>query len=219
MKHLIVAMAVLFLVNVGHADSFEEHVLVDYKLIIKDLDQHGFKRPFADDVAKFALVRQVVEDGCGRPHSVSIVGMSVCEQHGEVMKSLGLTLGAEINDKGLCLKKIPSPEGGDYYSIQGPRANVCSAVALTLLWDTYVNDKFKSKFSPEESLAWNGSKDISQRISRETASPDELVLYDDLKPVRKKVVQKVNGIYNSSAAPTINKLVDTLEPLFQRARP
>ncbi len=218
MKHLIVAITVLCIVNVSYADSFEEHVLVNYKLIIEDLGRHGFMRPFADEVSKYALVRQVVEDGCTRPNSVSIVGMSVGEPHGEVLRSLGLTMGA-VNDKGLSLKKVPSPEGGHYYSIQGPRANVCSAVALTILWDKYVNEKYKSKFSSEETLAWNGSKDISRRISGDTASPDEITLYDELMPVRKKVVRKVNGMYNSTAAQTINKLVDTLEPLFQRARP
>lgn len=188
--------------------------MVHYKLVCDELEKQGFQGPFAKEVAKFALIRQVIEDGQTRDHSVSIVGMSPGGTNAEVLDELGLIMG-KSNPDGLSLQKLTSNEGETFYCIKGPHANVCSAIAITLLWDKYVNGAQKERFKPSEVSVWNKSKDISQRIAANTATKEELEAYNgELAGPRRKIIEKANMIYSPTAARTITKLVKDMEPVF-----
>jgi|SRR5271157_3221182 len=214
MRYFLFSLLIVVTATSVNAKSIEEHVLVDYKLVCDQLQERGFQGPLAREVAKFALIRQVVEDGQTRNHSVSIVGMSPGGTNAEVLDELGLAMG-KSNHEGLSLQRLTSNAGETFYCIKGPRANVCSAIAITLLWDKYVNGAQKERFTPSEVLAWNKSKTISQRIATNSATKKEVEAYEgELAALRRKIIEKANRIYSPTAAHTITKIVRDMEPLF-----
>lgn len=214
---IVIVCCLMALTSIGNAMSIDEHILVNYPLIITNLKEQGFRGPFGEELAKYALIRQIIEDGSTRSHSVSIVGMSVGEPHTSILKSLGLNLGT-TGEGGMCLKKITSNENETFYAVYGPRANVCSATAIALLWDQYVNNNQKHRFGHEENTTWNASKNISWHFSCDTFSRADIAFYDSMTSMRNKVFQKVNYIYSSTAASTINSLVANYATLFEFAK-
>jgi hypothetical protein len=158
MRKLIV-FGVLFLPlicsNLWAAASFEEHILLNYPLAIENLTARGLSGPVWKEMAKYALIRQAVEDGVTRPHSMSIVGMSIGGPHAQIMDELGLKRGCQ-NEQGLTLSVADS-----YYMIKGPRANICSTVAICLLWDKYIVELHPGRFNDSERDQWKKAKELS----------------------------------------------------------
>jgi hypothetical protein len=211
-------MMILAVPIAGSACSIEEHILVHYNLVVDRLSEHGFKGPFAYETAKFALVRQIIEDGPDRHNSTSIVGMSLGGANAEAMRDVGLIMGC-VNGAGMTLKQCMSSEGQAFYSVHGPRANVWSAAAIAILWNKYVNDVFKGTFSSEEVEGWNACKEISGKIASKSATPEEIERYrDSLVTVGKRVLRKANSMYSSTAAQVIAKIVEDMEPVFAFAK-
>jgi len=215
MRYFLFFLLIVVTATSASARSIEEHVLVHYKIVCDQLQERGFQGPFAREVAKFALIRQIIEDGQTRDHAVSIVGMSPGGKNAEVLNELGLAMGKSNHD-GLSLQSLTSNAGETFYCIKGPRANVCSAIAITLLWDKYVNSAQKEWFTPSEVLAWNKSKTISQRIATNSATKEEVEAYEgELAAPRRKIIEKANRIYSPTAAQAITKIVKDMEPLFE----
>jgi hypothetical protein len=202
----------------GFAYSIEGHILVSYNLVVDQLREHGFRGPFAYEAAKFALVRQIIEDGVDRRQSTSIVGMSMGGANAQALRDIGLKMGC-VNSAGMRLTKCVSAEGQTFYSIHGPRANVWSAVAIVILWDKYVNEVFKGAFSSKEINGWNSCKTISDKIASHTATAEEIERYKgSLLAVGKRVLRRANRMYNGTAAYAIVKIVKKMEPLFEIAK-
>jgi hypothetical protein len=198
--------------------SVEEHILVSYHPVVTGLAAQGIEGPLAKEAARFGLVRQLIEDGVGRDHSVSIVGMSLGGLNGLVMSHLGLELGKE-NNNGLKLKRVTSADGNPCYAIYGPRANVCSAVAIVLLWDKYITEAYSERFDQEEIDAWEASKDISNKIACGTAQSTEIARYDgELSVPRRKALEKANRMYSPTASRAIEKIVTEMQPIFEFVR-
>jgi hypothetical protein len=218
MRYFLFLILIVVTATHTHARSIEEHILVQYKLVCDELQKRGFEGPFAKEVAKFALVRQIIEDGQTREHSLSIVGMSPGGANAEVIDEMGLVMG-KSNDDGLSLQRTTSSEGETFYCIKGPRANVCSATAITLLWDKYVNGALKSSFNPSEVSVWNESKSISRKIADNSATEQEITAYEgDLAAPRRKIIEKANRMYSPTAAVAIAKIVKDMEPVFEFVR-
>ncbi|MBI5249931.1 MAG: hypothetical protein HY912_10600 [Desulfomonile tiedjei] len=214
----ICSVVFLLVVQQSHAKSIEEHILVSYNRVVTELKIHGFDGPLAKEAAKFALVRQLIEDGINRDHSVSIVGMSMGGVNGEVMSDLGLELGKE-NSNGLVLKRVTSSDGVACYGIYGPRANVCSAVAIVLLWDKYIMEAYPDSFKQQEIEAWKVSRDLSPKIACGSAQSDEIALYNgELSQPRRKALEKANRMYSPTASSAIEKIVTDMQPLFDFVR-
>jgi hypothetical protein len=217
MRYFLFSLLIVLAAAQTNAKSIEEHILVHYKLVCDQLQKRGFQGPFAKEVAKFALIRQIIEDGQSRDHCVSIVGMSPGGTNAEVLDELGLAIG-KSNCDGLSLQRLTSSAGETFYCIKGPRANVCSATAITLLWDKYVNGAQKQAFKSSEVMVWNQSKVISQKIARHTATEQEIATYEgELASPRRKIIEKANRIYSPTAASAITKIVRDMEPLFEFA--
>jgi hypothetical protein len=195
----------------GHTSSVEEHILVHYDHVVDRLNQHGFKGPFASEIAKFALIRQIVEDGPTRNHSRSIVGMSVGDANTEAFQELGLTVGC-VNSYGICLKKCNDGNGQSMYAIHGPRANIWSAAALSILWDKYINHVHKNRFTAEEIDGWNVCKDLSAKIANGESCQQQR--YQELLCLAKRALRKANALYSSTAAHSVAKIVQDMESLF-----
>ena len=196
----------------GHASSIEEHILVHYDHVVDRLNQQGYKGPFAREIAKFALIRQIVEDGATRKNSKSIVGMSVGGANTEALEELGLAVGG-VNSEGICLKKCTDGDGQSMYVIHGPRANTWSAAAISILWDKYINQVHQDKFTLEEITGWNVCKDLSAKI----ASGDicQQRRYQESLSLGMRALRKANALYSSTAAHLISKTVLEMESLFE----
>jgi hypothetical protein len=218
MKYFWVLVLVMFAAMEANAKSIEEHILVSYSLVVDQLTNRGFGGPLADEVGRFGLVRQLIEDGQNRKHSVSIVGMSLGGANESVLKELGLKMG-ETNEAGFTLKKVTSSDGETFYALYGPRANVCSAVAIALLWDKYINQAYTSSFTREQIEAWNKSKEISRKICRNKATAEEIEkYYGELAVPRRKAIEKANRMYSPTAAGAITKIVSDMKDIFEFAR-
>lgn len=214
----ISSMMLLMVVQQVHGKSVEEHILVSYNPVVTELKNHGFDGPLAKEAAKFALVRQLIEDGTNRDHSVSIVGMSLGGVNGLVMSRLGLEMGKE-NNGGLVLKTVTSSDGQACYGIYGPRANICSAVAIVLLWDKYITEAYTSSFNQQEIEAWDASKNISRKIACGKANTDETAeYYGKLSLPRRKALTRANRMYSPTAAAAIEKIVTDMGPVFDFVR-
>lgn len=214
MRICISIIMTFVLVQLVHGKTFEEHVLVSYDPLVTELKHHGFGGPLGKEAAEFALIRQLIEDGTNRDHSVSIVGMSVGGVNGEVMSSLGLEMGKQ-NEKGLLLKRVYSADGNPCYAICGPRANICSAVAIVLLWDQYITRAYCERFNTKEISAWKTSKELSRKIELGTARHDEIVDYCEFAESRRNALTRANRMYSSTAAGVIESIVQKLGPLFK----
>jgi hypothetical protein len=218
MRYFLLSLLIVLAAAQTNAKSIQEHILVRYELVCDQLQKRGFEGPFGKEVAKFALIRQIIEDGQTRNHSVSIVGMSPGGTNAEVLEELGLAMG-KSNCDGLSLRRVTSSAGETFYCIKGPRANVCSATAITLLWDKYVNGALKSAFNPSEVSAWNESKTISRKIADNSATESEIATYEgELAAPRRKVIEKANRCYSPTAAGAIAKIVKDMEPIFEFAK-
>jgi hypothetical protein len=196
----------------GHTCSIEEHILVHYDHVVGRLNQHGCKGPFAREIAKFALIRQIVEDGPTRNNSKSIVGMSIGQANTEALEELGLTVG-RVNSDGIRLKKCTDENGQSMYAIHGPRANTWSAAALSILWDKYINQVHKDRFTAEEIEGWNVCKDLSAKIASGEIGQQQR--YHEWLCLAKRALRKANALYSSTAASLIAKTVLEMESLFE----
>jgi hypothetical protein len=212
-------LVILVFVTAGYTEArtIEENILVRYPLVLERLQEQGFHGPFGEQVARFATLRQIIEDGPTREHSVSIVGMSLGGINKEVMNYLGLIPGNRNND-GLVLKTVDTNDGQRCYAIYGPRADVTSTVAIALLWDKYVNEM--PNFKTEERHAWNQSKAISEKLAKgETEDVAGRAVLSCMAAETRKVIAKANRMYGSLAAGEIQRMVSDMGPLFDLATP
>ena len=217
MKKFLLVILVFTSAGYVHARTIEENILVRYPLVLERLQEEGFHGPFGQEVARFAVLRQIIEDGPTREHSVSMVGMSPGGMNKEVMNRLGLVQGNE-NRGGLVLKTIGTNDGQRCYAIYGPRADVTSTVAIALLWDKYVNEM--PNFKPEEKQAWNQSKAISESLAKgETDDVAGRAVLACMAGETRKVLAKANRMYGSLAANQIQRMVSDMGPLFELATP
>jgi hypothetical protein len=217
MKYIGIIVCLVLAPMFAQAKSIEEHILISYGRVVDQLQEHGFQGPLADEVGRYALIRQVIEDGQDREHSVSIVGMCPGGANERAMCDVGLKLG-EPNEKGIRLGKVTS-NGETFYALYGPRANVLSAVAVTLLWDKYVNEDQTHRFKDEEIHAWNVSKLISRRIAANAANAQEVErYYGELASPRRNAIEKANRTYSPTAAAAISRIVNDMRAIFDFAK-
>jgi hypothetical protein len=192
--------------------DYTSHVLCYYTRIVELLEKFGFNGPFAEELAKFALLRQLIEDGTNRPHTVSMVGMVPGGLNKKVVEKMGLKHG-ETNEVGLKLTRVTANDGQGSYALYGPLANVWSCLAIVLVWDEYINS---GQFSIKQDLisAWNLSKELSCRIAQGDADRCAKDTYEtELSQAREKAIKRVNQMYGPGSS-SIEGLVKSLEPMF-----
>jgi len=217
MRTFLLVILVFVAAGHAHARTIEENILVRYPLVLEKLREQGFHGAFGEEVGRFAVLRQIIEDGPTREHSVSIVGMCPGGMNKEIMNRMGLIPGAK-NQDGLVLRTVDTQDGQQSYAIYGPRADVTSAVAIALLWDKYVNEL--PYFKAEEKLAWNQSKAISEGIAKGDISHEAVHLtLAYVSDEAKKVLAKANRMYGSLAATQIQRMAKDMKPIFELTTP
>jgi hypothetical protein len=168
--------------------SFEDHVLTSFKDSVACVKQVGITGPLAEEVTRWAIVRQLHENGLDRPATYCIPGIG-CGGWNE--ENLKWSLKRIPND--IQLSRIRDSEGAPMYVLKGNKANLISTATVALLFDYYVN-KF-SWFSQKEKEAWAESKKYSYLIAQGFDLPQYHEAFNKLKPEREKILRKCNGGY------------------------
>jgi hypothetical protein len=141
-------LAVIILSPPAFSVPPEEHIKSGYNRLIDDLVVHGYCVYAARDIARYALMRQLLEDGIGRSPNISIVGI------GSRYKDIMLILSC---DKSIKINTVGMPEGTRCYAIYGKDAYIYSAIGISMIYDRAINHCTGFKKSDIE--LWNKCKD------------------------------------------------------------
>ena len=178
--------------NTTHELYFNENLPT---LCLK-LKYSAFPGPISSILAKWALGRQVLEDGINRRFGESCAGIS----RGGFNK---IALEKAIGRDNISVGSASDGEG-TFYHLKGHYANITSATTIAYLFDVYAD-----KFLKRDKTQWMQSKEVSKAIQLD---PDSFELnhkfYCILKP--DGVIRKCNRIYgpkSSSVEDIINRSV------------
>ena len=168
--------------------SFEDHVLTSFHKCIEGVNQAGIRGPLAEEITRWAIVRQLHENGLDRGHTYCVPGISCGSWNKDTLD--------------WCLKRVPNDvkvtrikdsEGMALYELKGHNANVVSTAAVAMLFDYYV--QHFSWFTKEEKEVWDKSKAYSELINYGAIEGDYLENYNQLYDSRQKILAKCNGGY------------------------
>ncbi|MFH0824193.1 MAG: hypothetical protein V2B18_15685 [Pseudomonadota bacterium] len=195
---MIVFLFVLLIVPLSvHADTaLQDRILSDYHNVRANIEQCGIKRPLSSELARWGVLRQLLEDGNQRKPDVSIPGLCAWgwnnDVTGFVLSKMG---GSHIVDS------IPDGEGNKMIRIQGPRADLMGATTVALLFDRYVT-LFPDKFTPTQRFAWTQAK----------YNPNHV----DISTFRecRTVAKKCNRIFGPQAE-VVERNLDSLRDVFE----
>ena len=102
--------------------TYVDHIESYYKPLVQKIQEYGLKGPIALELAQFALLRQVHEDGINRPADRSLNGMVPGGVNKRVMERLDWACHK--------LSRVTAKDGQGCYCIRGPGANLQGAVAI-----------------------------------------------------------------------------------------
>lgn len=188
--------------------SFEDHVITSFKASVNCVEQVGLDGPIAQEVTRWAIVRQLHENGLDRPATYCIPGIS-CGGWNKEMLEYSL----RIIPNELAISRIYDSEGLPMYVLKGNKANLVSTATVALLFDYYVTNL--SWFSKQEKEAWSDSKRYSYLISQGFNFPEYRTAFAELKEARQKILRKCNGGYGPGRE-RISGEVKKLDDLFDR---
>jgi hypothetical protein len=203
MKFVILVLLLFPAICVGA--TFEEHVNYDYPSVVNKLEQCGFKGPIAKDLAKYALVRQVHENGTDRSPDYSIPGIGCGGWNHEFLMDTVNVFGPHLK-----VGRITDSEGMRMYVLKGPEATQVSTVTIARLFDHYVE---RFNFSKQDKDTWQKSKVYSYILHCDPKSHEYWNEYRRLTPAREKIIKRCNKMYGPGGD-RIEGQVKKLEPLF-----
>jgi hypothetical protein len=99
----------------------------------------------------------------------------------------------------LKIGRATDDSGGTFYSFSGPQAQICSAVIIARLFDSYI-----PRFLQRHDVQWDLAKEWSRRVSEED-SYRNTGLYHALEPL--DLIRRANRMYgpNSESVERINE--------------
>lgn len=161
-----------------HKQYFEQH----YNTLVTKLHQNGYPGPVSNELAKYALARQVLEDGITRKSNESVAGISTGGFNKEITENI-------LRNSDIKVSYAVDSEGGRFYQFKGEEANLYSAMIIGNLFNFYV-----SKFLKKYEKNWLILKELSKAIA---VSPDSFELnhkfYNILQ--QENVIIKANSLY------------------------
>ena len=179
-KYILCLVLLLFCSNtyaLNHQEYFSTHL----ETLIFNLNQKYFPGPLSQELGKVALARQILEDGLNKGPTYSAAGISI----GGFNK---LIAEASIFNW-LTIGKVIDSEGGTFYSFRGEQANICSAIIISQLFDTYVD-----KFLKKHQKTWRLAKETSKAISCDVDSFElNHRFHNKLEPIN--IIEKADSLY------------------------
>jgi hypothetical protein len=192
LKLPMICVLVLCLFGIANAEkltlSFEDHVITSYRDSIRCVEKVGIRGPIANEITRWAIVRQLHENGLDRPPTYCIPGIGCGGWNEENLK-----WSLKRIHHNLKVTKIRDSEGMLMYVLEGENANLVSTATVALLFDYYV-ETF-SWFSKQEKQVWTDSKKYSYLISQGFVLPEYLEAFENLREEREKILRKCNGAY------------------------
>ena len=165
----------------------EEKVQFFYPNIVKQVQNHGLSGPIAHEVAKYAQLRTIHEDGSQRPHNISYNGMGKGSPSKEIV--------AKLYCPDCKITTTATDDGVGSYGVIGPRAHIMSSTLVALWYDHIIlSDRFRICNEAEKKI-WKESKWCSHQLA--IGNPEVLfqIRYDELRDKRLKILKKVNNAY------------------------
>lgn len=161
-----------------HKEYFENH----YNVLVNKLHNNGYPGPVSNELAKYALARQVLEDGITRKSGESVAGISVGGFNKEITNKV-------LKNAEISVSYATDSEGGRFYQFKGNNANIYSAMIISNLFDFYV-----SKFLKKHEKTWLTVKELSKAIS---INPDSFELNHKFYTTlyKEHVIIKANSLY------------------------
>jgi hypothetical protein len=175
--------------------------------IVKEIQDHGLPGPLAREVASFAQLRCIHEDGIDRPHTISYNGMVPGSPNKEVRTRLVMpdcTLG-----------KASSNDGQGCYVIKGPRAHVFGSVAVGLWFDMIINSERFRICSNDERKVWAESRQLSHMLALDQGEQSHAERFEELKGHRDRILKRANAAYGPQGN-AINQTKEKLRGLFEK---
>ena len=195
-------------VNASNYLSFEDHVLTSFNKCIEGVNQAGIRGPLAEEITRWAIVRQLHENGLDRGHTYCIPGISCGSWNKDTLD--------------WCLKRVPNDvkvtrihdsDGMALYELKGYGANVVSTTAVAMLFDYYV--QHFNWFSKEEKEVWDKSKAYSELIHYGLIEGDHVESFNQLHDARQKILANCNGGYGPGRDRIVGE-VKRLDWLFRQ---
>lgn len=186
--------------------TFVDHIRRYYPPLVHKVQEYGLRGPIAMEVAQFALLRQIFEDGMDRSAERSFNGMVPGGINKKVMERLDWSH--------LKLSTVSANDGQYCYSISGPGANLQSALAIALWYDEIIHDQPSIKDRERE--LWERSKTCSYLQTTAFVDTRHVMTFLGDEPARLQLLMRVNGLYGPKGH-YINQLREQLRPAFIRA--
>lgn len=186
--------------------TFADHIERYYPPLVQKVQEYGLEGPIAMEVAQFALLRQILEDGMDRSADRSFNGMVPGGLNQRVMEKLDWSR--------LKLSKVTANDGQYCYSITGPGANLQGALAIALWYDEIINDQPIIKDRERE--LWERSKTCSYLQTTAFIDTRHVMTFLGDEPGRLRLLKRVNELYGPQGH-YINQLREQLRPAFIRA--
>lgn len=186
--------------------TYVEQIEMNYRPLVQKIQEHGLEGPIAMEVAQFALLRQILEDGIDRSSDKSFNGMVPGGVNKRVMERLDWTHHR--------LSRVTANDGQGCYCITGPRANLQGALAIALWYDEIISS-WPSIKDHERDL-WERSKTFSYLQTTAFADTRHVMTFLGDESVRLKLLMKANECYGPKGC-YINQLREELRPVFIRA--
>ena len=162
--------------TMNHQEYFDNYL----NTLVKK-NQEYYPGPLSQELSRVALARQILEDGLNKGPNYSAAGTSIGGFNKVIADSTifnWLTVGRAVDS-----------EGGTFYSFRGDQANICSAIIISRLFDTYVD-----KFLKKDQKTWQLAKETSKAISIDIDSFEKNhKFYNELEPI--KIVEKADRLY------------------------
>ncbi len=205
MRFILVTILCLISSN-SVAMTYVDHIEWYYQPLVRKIQEHGLKGPIAMEVAQFALLRQILEDGIERSADKSLNGMVPGGINKGVMERLDWTHNQ--------LSKVTANDGQGCYRITGPGSNLQSALAIALWYDAIISNQPNVKDRERE--LWERSKTCSYLQTTAFMETRHIMTFLGDEPGRLQLLMKANSWYGPKGR-YINELREHLRPVFIRA--
>jgi hypothetical protein len=188
---LKILMLILLTPIVVRGSTPHQAYMRDYLPLVTAHLEADYPGPLARDLGSMALARQILEDGLSKGPRYSVAGIGVGNPNREIVQQHIFPW--------LKIGRASDYEGGTFYSFTGPQAQVCSAVLIARLFDSYI-PRFMQKHEPR----WGLIKDLSSHVA-ETGCVGLAETYQALKPG--DLIRKANRMYGPQAE-TVERIAE-----------
>ena len=214
-KFLKCSLLLLILSSNCYAMSYEEHIKNYYCDIVQKMrSKLNIRGPLANELAKYALLRQIHEDGKNRSPNKSCVGMGVGGINGKALAFLGFSLESDDDVYRLIIVRANAPDyaGQKFYMLYGPRANVWNCLAIIYVWDYYLsNSKY---FKNDDINIWNKLKRLSSSLDDHMSVLQYIKFHFLYRNDLRRMLCKVNSLYGGNYK-LINRQVEKYNDVFK----